>query len=507
MTRRQEAARIADAAGIPPDPPTDRWDDPVPLGTVSVLPVFPVGALPGYLAAMVTAVAEEMQVPVDLPAGLALAALSTAAGGRAEIEVRGRWREPLHLYLAVAMPPGSGKSPAFRAMIAPVFAAEAALRGADRERIAEAMVARSVAIAHAEKERREASSAEDLAEAIGACRLAEDLPIPPLTRLTADDVVPEQAATLMAEQGGRLAILSAEGTFLEIVMGRYSNGRPNLELLLKGHAGDRVAIDRRGREEIIDRPALTIGLTVQPDLLRDLSAKRAMHGRGGLARFLISLPKDLVGSRDVTTPVVPDVIRSDYHETVRKLIIDLAAWTDPVVLPMTPGALRAHTAWRAHLEPRLARGTGDLEGLREWASKLPGATARIAGLLHLAEHPSTGPFTPVAEATMDRAVGIARYYTEHAAAAFGVMRAHPALDDARAVLDWITADPARTVFTRRAVHRAFQRRLATAADVDAVLSLLEDHGYIRRAVAGGAAGTTGRRPVLYTVHPSLAAIR
>ena len=43
-------------------------------------------------------------------------------------------------------------------------------------------------------------------------------------RLVADDITPEAAASLLAEQGGRLAIISAEGGIFDIIAGRYSNG-------------------------------------------------------------------------------------------------------------------------------------------------------------------------------------------------------------------------------------------------------------------------------------------
>ena len=134
----------------------------------------------------------------------------------------------------------------------------------------------------------------------------------------------------------------------------------------------------------------------------------------------------------------------DYGATVTELITGMAGWTDPAVLMLTPHALKLHTEWRAELEPRLAAGTGDLEALRDWASKLPGATARLAGLLHLAENPQAGTRTPVGQETMERAIMQARYWAEHAMAAFGAMRAHPALDDARAVLDWIRQTTGRS---------------------------------------------------------------
>ncbi|WP_162795706.1 DUF3987 domain-containing protein [Nonomuraea lactucae] len=475
--------------------PLEDWDDPIPLGALVELPAFPVDVFPGYIAATVRGVAAEVQVSEDLPGSLALAALSTAAGGRAEVLVRGQWREPLNVQTATAMPPGAGKSPAFRMMIAPVYAAEKALQELVREKIKIKEKERRQAIARAEEARRKAKSPDEIDTAVDAARMAEELEVPISPRLTADDVTPETAASILAEQGGRLAILSAEGTYLEVVLGRYSN-KPNLELLLKGHAGDRLQVDRRGREEFVERPALTIGLCIQPQLLQDVAASKQMHGRGALARFLFSIPPDLVGHRNVYDPplVAEDVLRS-YTDTVKALIVTLSEWTDPAIIRLSPGALKAHTAWRAEIEPRLQRGTGDLESLREWASKLAGHTVRLAGLLHLAEHPQDGTRKDISADTMGRAITLARYYVAHAMAAFGVMRAHPLLEHARTVLAWIGN---RDGFRLRDVHRGLQRRFSGAEEVAATLALLEDHGYVRRI---DAASTGGRKPVVYAVNP------
>lgn len=477
-------------------PPADEWEDPIPLGMRTELPPFPVDVLPAYVGAMVVGVAEEIQVPADLPGALALAVLATAAGGRAEVQVRGQWREPLNLQIGVAMPPGAGKSPTFKAMLAPLYAAEADLRENAKQAIKDADKDRRKAIANAEEARKKAKTDGEIETAIQAAFLAEEMEVPVLPRLTADDVTPEQASTILAEQGGRLAVLSAEGTFLEILMGRYSSGKPNLALMLKGHAGDRLQVDRRGREEFVERPALTIGLCLQPSMLKDVASKKEMHGRGALARLLFSLPADLVGNRNISSDVVPAEVIRDYDANVRPLIVGLAGWADPAIIAMSPLALKLHTEWRTEIEPRLRRGTGDLEALREWASKLAGHTVRLAGLLHIAEKPQAFHREVISEETMERGIRLARYYAEHAMAAFGVMRAHPLLDDARAVLEWIGE---RKDFKPRDVLRAM-RRFSTTDEVSAVLHLLEDHGFIRLAPT---TATRGRPSIVYQVNPNL----
>ena len=114
--------------------------------------------------------------------------------------------------------------------------------------------------------------------------------MPAKPRLLADDATPEIIASLLAEQGGRLSVMSAEGGIFDIIAGRYS-GTPNMEVFLKGHAGDRLRVNRQGREEYIESPALTMGLTVQPVVLEDIGRIKGAGGRGLLARFLYSLPE------------------------------------------------------------------------------------------------------------------------------------------------------------------------------------------------------------------------
>lgn len=479
-------------------PPEDPWDDPVPLGVRSDLPPFPTHVFPSYIATMIKGVAEEVQVPEDLAGGLALAALGTAAGGRAEVLVRGQWREPLNVHIAIAMPPGGGKSPAFRLMMRPIFVAEARLRDSVKAEIKKVEKERREAVAAAEAARKLAKTAEEIATALSKAEMATELEVPIPPRLTADDVTPAQASTLLYEHGGRLAVLSAEGTFFEQVMGRYSQGKPDLELVLKGHAGDRLMVDRRGREEFVERPALTLGICIQPQLLQDIAAKKQMTGRGAVARLLLHVPEDRVGYRNITPTLLDEAIIRGYTETIAQLVINLNGWTDPAAIPLTPEALKLHTEWRAEIEPRMRRGSGDLEALREWASKLGGQTARLAGLLHLAENPARGTQTALGEQTMLNAIELARYYVEHAMAAFGVMRTSPLLEKAQMVLDWIRKQQLKTVKPRD-VLRAMHRRLDDAQEVSAVLRLLEDHAYLRLAPS---ISTGGRRPVIYDVNPA-----
>jgi hypothetical protein len=90
---------------------------------------------------------------------------------------------------------------------------------------------------------------------------------------------------------------------------------------------------------------------------------------------------------------------------------------------------------RARLEPRLAP-HAELAHITDWASKLLGAMARMAGLIHLAELVPTGWPQPVGVRHVDAAARLGQYFLAHALATFDRMGADPAVGDARHVLDW-----------------------------------------------------------------------
>ena len=97
----------------------------------------------------------------------------------------------------------------------------------------------------------------------------------------------------------------------------------------------------------------------------------------------------------------------------------------------------------------------DLGHITDWASKLVGATTRIAGLLHLAGTLRTGWTQPIPANHVDAAARLGHYFLAHALAVFDTMSADPTIDDARAVLHWIGQNQPNRVQPTRRLHRAF----------------------------------------------------
>jgi replicative DNA helicase len=450
-------------------PATAPWDEPLPLDPADVPPPFPPDVLPGALGAFARALATATQTPLDLPGMLALAAVSAASGRR--FVVRTNYREPVNVFAAVALPPGSRKSEVVREIVWPFD----------------------------EWERR---AAEELA------RQPVTDPPAPKPRLYSTDATPESLATRLAEQGGRFALLSPEGGGVFAMMcGRYGDA-PNIEVYLHGHAGDKIVVDRVKRaSETIWAPALTIGVAAQPDSIRALVGQSDLAARGLLARFLFALPASNIGFRRVDAPPMPRDVRAQYARTVRALLDvpedrDERGRTRPWNLALDGAATQLDFSFRARCEAR-QRPDGDLAAMPEWASKFAGSTLRIAALLHLATHAAdeTPWRIPISAETLERAIYLAEdYLVPHARLAFGAMTEGTALRLARRLLEWLRRNRAQKLTPREAM-RALGGRGKRTEVADPALEVLTDHGWIR-PLEVEPTGRVGRpRADLFAVHP------
>jgi hypothetical protein len=248
----------------------------------------------------------------------------------------------------------------------------------------------------------------------------------------------------------------------------------------------------------VDRPALTVGVTVQPAALREAGRNAQFRGRGLLDRFLYSVPRSMIGHRPTRTPALSDEIAGAYRDALLQRARTLDARSNsPLILRLDPNAVAVLDEWRGELEGRQRRGE-DLASLPAWSSKLGGATVRIAGLLHLATHLGEGLEAPIDAETMRSAVTLARYFVPHAQVAFDLMGDDPALDLARWIVVWLEHRQ-RTSFSRRDVLRDVRPR-PHAKQAAAALSLLESYGYI---AAENPESGWGRPSIRYAVNPAI----
>ncbi len=477
------------------------WPSIIPLEKPYGQP-FPVEALPAPLQAYTKSLAEAYQVPADLPAMLMLASASVPLAKRVQVKATEDWIEPCNLYVAVVLPPASRKSAIFKAISAPLENHEQQKSDLYSELLGDQVQKLKILekqLKIAEKNAIDAPPEEQTIAMAEAQRLRKELPeIPIAPRILVDDISPEKLASLLADQDGRIALMSAEGGVFDMIGGRYSSGTPNLDVYLKSHAGDTLRVDRVGRDfEQVHSPALTIGITIQPEILRGLANKPGFRGRGLLARFLFSLPPSGIGNRKTNTPPVLPGVRASYHRIIMDLFRMFDSDSPRITLENAPGfpgepfsmttlvldneASRLFESFREKTERDLAPG-GGFEFLGDWAGKYPGVVARIAGILHMVKgvHEQTSNIIPlrISIETMQHAIRIGEYLADHALVAFEFMGLDQNREAAAHVLSWIERKEI-LVFSLRDAHQDLKGRYKHRDEIASALRVLEEHGYVR----------------------------
>jgi hypothetical protein len=499
---KEELVRLAEAAPIWTPTVAEPWPEIIAFDA-QALSDFPTPVLPDALRQWVERESLATQTPADLAGMLALAVCSAVIARRVVVEARPGWREPVNLFLAVLLEPGNRKSAVFADATAPIRKLETELIEAARSKVARAESNRRQDKARLQRLEKKAAGEKDAAEAREqACVLAAELanePEPVLPRLIVDDATSEKLGMMLAEQGGRLASMSAEGCVLDLMGGLYTkSGTPHFDVYLKGHSGDDLVTDRVSRKSVrVERPALTCLYTIQPQVIRGLANKAAFRGRGLLARFLYSAPRSWIGRRQIAPPPVSDAVHERYERVVRSL----AAVEGENVLQIATEAEALLQEWQAEIEGMLDDG-GPMETMRDWGAKLAGATLRIGAVLHCVEH---GCATRIGRSAIEAAIAIARYLIPHAEAVLQMMDAwdDEVISDGRYLLNWVRRHK-RLRFSKRDAHQDGRRRFPKADDINPALTELVRRGYIRPQ-ATPATGS-GRPPSpTYDVNPAFLA--
>jgi replicative DNA helicase len=460
-------------------------DTPAPLAqTARHGPPFPLHALPTWISQQCASVAESFQVPVDLPATLALGALSTILAGHVKTRLTGTaWIEHTNLYLVVALPPGTGKSPVFKVMTRAIVDLEKETIRTRRRDVAEAETKRDI-LEKQVKNAREVAVKSDTGGRgiIEAARLAaelDEIEIPATGQMIGEDITPEALVETLATNHGRLALLSSEGGIFDMMAGQYTEkGRTaNLNVYLQGWSADSIRRKRvKSEAQVIAEAILTICVTTQPGVVASLATNTELVTRGLPVRFMFSLPSSNIGGRN-RYRVLDDLdqnIRSIYDDSIGRIGRRWANVEHPTTIELTIDARDRFLAWDQAMEYRLADGA-DLASMAEWHSKLRSSVLRLAGILHEADEPPRSE--PVTLATIDRALDIGEYWLEHARLVHDMWRQDPGISKARAIVRW-AIDTGTHEFTLRDIYVGERRTFPNVDDIIDPLTALITGGWV-----------------------------
>jgi len=478
------------------------------------------------LAAFMRQTSTALQVPVEMVAPLVLSVASLGTARALEVECWPGWVEPAPVWVAVLADPGERKSALLASIAHPVYRWQREERErladdlacyAEKRRQVEARLAGlraamskppSITTRRSQHATADLTSMErdagDLAKSLGSM---PDLRAP---ELVTADTTPEAARDLLARNGEKLAIIAAEGDQLDVLLGRYGDGKANLGLFLGMHAGDYCPAHRVGRDVALERPAGVLCLCVQPQAVDAILASPEAVGRGLVARFLFVRPCTWMGRRELEPPPVDRCTAAWWEAAMQRLLA--LPWPGRVVvgpdgpmrcalsvrvLRLTSEARAILLDLRTALEPRLSPDGGDLHRLAAFASKLPGAVARIALAFQALEDAQA---EVVGADCMRAACAWAPFLLAHAESVMGEA-GDPAVASARKVWRWIDVGLRQTFTAGECYRDNRSTRLASPEALMPALDLLEAHGLVRRLPS--APSPKGGRPSLrYEVNPA-----
>ncbi len=419
------------------------------------VPGFPLHAVPGLVRRYVEEVARGIDCPPDLVAVPLLGAAGATWGNRLAIRLTSTWVERAVVWAAVVADPGSAKSPALEAALAPLVALQRKAYGRWQ--------------AEVERWRRElAASRKDRGT-------APPPPRPELEHFFTADATLEALARILGETPtpGLVVAMDEIGAWVRSFDAYHQRGERQRWLSL--WSGAALKVDRATREPVfLEHPVVCVVGCITPDCLHMLEAE-AQQEDGFIDRVLYAFP-DTRPMRFVDAPP-PQVDLVPVFERLRRCP------AGEVVL-----SKEARQLFKGFVDRNAeAQEVERFRPLRRYRAKLPRHLARLALVLHALHHPDDPAARPVAAETMAAAVELVGYFLGHA------HRVLLELGDgvlARRVLEALAAAGGQLSRTR--IHEELGRHVR-AADLQAVRDFLAAQGAIEIVTLDP--GPRGGRPV------------
>jgi hypothetical protein len=484
LARPSRNGPAADAGTTAAEP--DEWL-PIRLGSLPPADPFPLDVLPQAARALAEAAARSISCPVDFPAVATIAVASGIIGRAASLRIKPGYFASASLYVGLVGGQSSGKSPALRAALAPLW------------RIAETL----------DTEWRKKTAAWENSEPPDPAKK------PILRRVASTDPTTEALGPLLAKNPRGLTVATDEMTKWVLSMDQYKGGKGgDRPFYLSAWNGEPVYIDRAKHMQepiAVPHPFISVVGGIIPDMLSTLAEGKGRED-GFTGRLLFAFPERI--PRCYSDEGIAEAVAENWDKLVQALWnvepIDDEGKLIPRVVRLTTDASCEWSAWcQAHYVEQEQDGFPDsLAGPWGKLEAYVGRLALILHLMHLAADPTTPPPNELPALPVEIITDAARlvaYFKAHARRVYAAM-ARKSLaggDDVKALIRWILRNDLER-FSTRDIQRNFDRFQDDEAAVVDTLGWMMSHNLIRPHVENVAAGKPGRkRSPAYDVNPAL----
>jgi putative DNA primase/helicase len=398
---------------------------------------YPIDALPRAIRLAVEEVYGFVKAPVPLIASSALAAVSLATQAHVDVERAERLSGPCGLFILAIADSGERKSTCDSFFTGAIREFEALQQEKAKPQIRDyetalgAWDARRTGL----KERIKNLAKEGKpshAQERDLLQMDEEIPVMPrVPRLVYGDATPEALTFALAKKWPSGGVISSEaGSVFGGHAMRSDTVMQNLAMLNQLWDGASLPVERKTTESYVVRGArLTMALQVQEATIRAFfaSTRGLARGTGFLARFLVSWPVSTQGTRKFTEPPASWPALAAFNKRLTSILetdapIDAHGGLSPTLIKLSPEAKVAWIAFHDAIESELVVG-GELQDVKDVASKTADNAARLAALFHVFE----GGVGSIGVDAMESATRIAMWHLTEARRFLGEIALPPEL--------------------------------------------------------------------------------
>jgi hypothetical protein len=467
---------------------------------------FPVHALGELLGSAAAGIHERVQCPVALCGQSVLAAATLAAQGYADVQLPTGHAKPLSNFFITIAETGERKTAADIEALWPVRQREKALReayDAASPDYVNAKLAWDKAREHVVKKAKGDRAAIKLAlQTIGPAPIA---PLVPL--LICPEPTYEGLCRLLPESEPSIGVFSSEGG--QFIGGHGMNDESKLrtaagfsglwdgEPIKRVRAGDGTTI-LPGRR-------VAMHLMAQPNVVSIMLSDRLLLDQGLLSRCLVTAPESNAGTRfwrEFSTSA--DVAIKRYGERLLGILErplplakDKTNELEPRVLSLAPAARKLWIAFADKIEDQIGpeRALASVRGL---ANKLPEHAARLAAVLTLVSDTESGE---VPAEQMKAGIVLAQHYVAEALRLFEAACVSDELRLAQVLRAWLHGSWDECLISLPDIYQKGPNSIRDKATAARLVTVLEDHGWLKRADQGAIVAGQRRRDAWQIIKP------
>lgn len=450
-TAIDSAINIAPAQALPSQPQIEvqepGWSEPEPLVRSTVAAPYPVDALPMVVRLAVDEVHGFTKAPMAMVVCSALANLSLAAQALHDVQRAETLSGSIGLYFLVLAESGERKTTCDTIFSKAIRDYESKAQNDAKPEIKKfkaehaAWEANKLGILDAIKLAAKKIDYDPTDHERALIKHEENEPEPPkIPRFIYADFTPEALTYALGKNWPSGGVISSEAgaVFGSHGMGKESQLR-TLAILNQLWDATKLTFDRKSESFVVDGARLTMSLQVQESALMEFFNKTGTlaRGTGFLARFLFAHPESTQGTRFFSEPPTKTPALANFHAQITRILQTPAPINDqgglePAMLTLSPEAKAAWIKFHDEIEAGLCKG-GELQDIRDVASKIADNAARLAALFHVVDN----GIGPIGLCHFESASRVAAWHLNEALRFFGELALPEELADAAKLNDWL----------------------------------------------------------------------